>query len=74
MRIETLVLRRREYRHVRMLLLDLRDPLGRGDEIEEDDALVAELLQLRERIAPPVASIGSITIASSSFFAGGTFA
>ena len=39
-----------------MLLLDLRDSLGRGNEIEEDDALVAELLQLRKRVACATAS------------------
>ena len=38
MAVEPLVLRRSEDRHVRMLLLDLRDSLGRGNEIEENIA------------------------------------
>ena len=50
-RIEALVPCCGEDGHVGVLLLDLRDAFGRGDEVEEDDAAVAELLELRERVA-----------------------
>ena len=34
-----------------MMLLEVFDPLGRGDEIQELDARVAELLELRDGVA-----------------------
>ena len=35
-RIEALILGGRVHRHVRMMLLEIFNPLGRGDEIQED--------------------------------------
>ena len=51
LRVEALVLRGGEDRHVRMLALEPRDSLGGAYQVQELDAPVAELLELRDRVA-----------------------